>query len=79
MVICVNPYAKSSLAMAIPADPAPFMMTLHDFFCLPVTFKAFIIPARTTMAVLIVVEHRDIEDFFEPLFNFKAPGGGDIF
>ena len=37
--------------IAIPAEPAPFTMTLQSSFSLFTTFNALMIPERTTMAV----------------------------
>ena len=37
--------------MAIPAEPAPFTMTLQFSFSLPTTFSPLMIPDSTTMAV----------------------------
>ena len=37
--------------IAIPAEPAPFTMTLQFSFSLFTTFNALMIPERTTMAV----------------------------
>ena len=37
--------------IATPAEPAPLTTTLHSSFFLPVTLRALMIPARTTIAV----------------------------
>ena len=46
-----KPYVRSSFVMAIPALPAPFTTTWAVSLFFPVTFKALIMPASTTMAV----------------------------
>ena len=42
---------RSSFVIATPADPAPFTTTRQSSFFFPVTFRALMIPARTTIAV----------------------------
>ena len=42
---------RRSLAIAMPALPAPLITTRQSSFFFPVTFRALMMPARTTMAV----------------------------
>ncbi len=72
---------RSSLAMAIPALPAPLMTTRQSSFSLS-DYLQRVDDARKNDdggAVLVVMEHRNIQRFFQPFFNFKAAGGADVF
>ncbi len=43
--------ARRSLAVAVPAAPAPLITTLQSSAFFPTTFRAFLSAARTTTAV----------------------------
>jgi hypothetical protein len=50
-IIFSKSYNFKSLIIAVPAAPSPFTIIFTSSFFLQVTFKAFIIPAKQTIAV----------------------------
>ena len=51
MIKCLKPNFSKSFAIATPAAPVPLITTFTSSFCLSVTFRALIRPARVTTAV----------------------------
>jgi len=49
--ICFTPYFKRRFVTATPAAPTPLITTLMSSFFFPVILRAFIRPARHTIAV----------------------------
>ena len=75
-----NPRAMSSLVQAVPAAPAPLTTALTSSMFLPTSFKALEHgrDGDHRGAVLVIVEHRDIQPLLQFGLHLKAAGGGNI-
>ena len=65
---------------ATPAAPAPDTTTRRSPRLRPVTLAALRNAASThhRRAVLVVVEHRDVEPLAQPVLDLEAARGGDV-
>ena len=80
MIKFFMPAATRSLAIAMPAAPAPENTTLTVLSVLPTTFNALSNPCQNNdgRAVLVVVEDRNIQFFLQFALDFKAARSGDV-
>ena len=66
--------------MALPAAPAPDSTMRTSASVLSTTRRALVRAAEhdDRRAVLVVVEHRDVEQLAQPALDLEAPRRGDV-
>ena len=75
-----KPIDLTSSMQAMPAAPAPLQTSFAVFMSRPVISSALIRPAvgDDRGAVLVVVEHRDVHQFAQPLLDDEAVRSLDV-